>query len=303
MLKYWFQSQINIFLNLLIRINIRCSGNGGVLWKLRKAMYGLKQSPRMWQQHFASVAASLGFERLKSDSNLYFHPERRCYMLCYVDDLLIFGDKKTTEFLFSELQKQLCLRSEGVLEPGTSISFLGRCITRREDSIEMSMPTSYIDKMLEQLDMVKCRHAATPGTDALRKLIDSEELLSPEDHKLYRRIVGQLLWLSSIRQRSWFSVTRKPLNSCSPNFRNSCVWDRKVYLNQVLRLAFLDVASHVARTPLRCPCQLPTLTKCLSNLTWWNVGMRPLLEPMHFVSWLTRRNFSLQRITSCIVGS
>ena len=180
--------------------------NGGVLWKLRKAMYGLKQSPRMWQQHFASVAASLGFERLKSDSNLYFQPERRCYMLCYVDDLLIFGDKKTTEFLFSELQKQLCLRSEGVLEPGTSISFLGRCITRREDSIEMSMPTSYIDKMLEQLDMLKCRHAATPGIDALRKLIDSEELLSPEDHKLYLRIVGQLLWLSSIRPDIQFAV-------------------------------------------------------------------------------------------------
>ena len=101
----------------------------------------------------------------------------------------------------------------------------------------------------------------------------------------------------------WFSVTRKQLNSCSPNFRNSCAWDRKVYLNQVLRLVFLDVASPVARTPLSCLCQLPTLTKCLSNLTWWNVGMRPLLEPMHFVSWLTRRNFSLQRITSCIVGS
>ena len=151
----------------------------------------------MWQQHFASVAASLGLERLKSDLNLHFQPEQRCYMLRYVDDLLIFGHKKTTEFLFSELQKQLCLRSEGVLEPGTSISFLGRCITRHEDS--MSMPTSYIDRMLEQLDMLKCRHAATPGTDALRKLIDSEELLSPADQKLYRRIVGQLLWLSSIR--------------------------------------------------------------------------------------------------------
>ena len=190
--------------------------NGGVLWKLRKAMYGLKQSPRMWQQHFASVAASLGFERLKSDSNLYFHPERRCYMLCYVDDLLIFGDKKTTEFLFSELQKQLRLRSEGVLEPGTSISFLGRCITRREDSIEMSMPTSYIDKMLEQLDMLKCRHAATPGTDSLRKLIDSEELLSPEDHRLYRRIVGQLLWLSSIRPDIQFAVKELSRGLTSP---------------------------------------------------------------------------------------
>ena len=76
----------------------------------------------MWQQHFASFAASLGFERLKSDSNLNYHPERRCYMLCYVDELLIFGD-----------------------------------------SIEMSIPISYIDKMLEKLDMVKCRHAAIPG--------------------------------------------------------------------------------------------------------------------------------------------
>ena len=52
--------------------------NGGVLWKLCKAMYGLKQSPRMWQQQ----PASLGFERLKSDPNLYFQPEQRCYMLC-----------------------------------------------------------------------------------------------------------------------------------------------------------------------------------------------------------------------------
>ena len=46
------------------------------------------------------------------------------------------------------------------LEPGPSISFLGRCIARPEDSIEMSMPASYIDKMLEQLDMLTCRHVA-----------------------------------------------------------------------------------------------------------------------------------------------
>ena len=137
-------------------------------------------------------------------------------MLCYVDDLLIFGDKKTTEFLLSELQKQLCLRSEGVLEPGTSISFLGRCITRREDSIEMSKATSYIGKMLEQLDILKCRHAATPGTGSLRKLTDSEELLSPEDHRLYRRIVGQLLWLSSIRPDIQFAVKELSRGLTSP---------------------------------------------------------------------------------------
>eukprot|EP00438_Fugacium_kawagutii_P032978 Skav223888 [mRNA] locus=scaffold1226:690731:692230:- [translate_table: standard] len=137
--------------------------NGGVLWKLRKAMYGLKQSPKMGQQHFVSVATSLGFRRLKSDSNLYFHEARKVYMLCCVDDLLLVGSQGSCEFLFSELQKQLCLRQEGVLESGKSIDFLGRRITRREESIEMSMPASYIDKMLEQLDMAGCKPAATPG--------------------------------------------------------------------------------------------------------------------------------------------
>ena len=87
-----------------------------------------------------------------------------------------------------------------------SINFLGRCITRRDDSVEMSMPTSYIDKMLEQLDMVKCKPAATPGVDSLRKLIESEELLSKDERKLYRRIVGQLLWLSSIRPDIQFAT-------------------------------------------------------------------------------------------------
>ena len=63
---------------------------------------------------------------------------------------------------------------------------------------------------------MKCRHAATPGTDALRKLIDSEELLSPEDHKLYRRIVGQLLWSSSIRPDIQFAVKELSRGLTSP---------------------------------------------------------------------------------------
>ena len=69
--------------------------------------------------------------------------------------------------------------------------------------------------MLEQLDMLKCRHAATPGTYSLRKLIDSEEL-SREDHRLYRRIVGQLLWLSSIRPDIQFAVKELSRGLTSP---------------------------------------------------------------------------------------
>ena len=86
-------------------------------------MYGLKQSPNMWQ-HFLSVASSVGFSRLKSDSNFDFLEAHKVYMLCYIDDLLLFGPKGSCEFLFAELQKQLCLRQEGIHEPGKSMNQL-----------------------------------------------------------------------------------------------------------------------------------------------------------------------------------
>ncbi|CAE7422522.1 GIP [Symbiodinium sp. CCMP2456] len=135
--------------------------------------------------------ADLGFKRLiKSDPNLYFHSEFKVYLLCYVDDVLLFGAKEPCEHLFAKLQERLLLRREGMLQPGESINFLGRCITRREDAIEISMPTSYVDKILEKYDLQSCRHSPVPGNDALRKQIESEALLDAAEHRRYRRVVG-----------------------------------------------------------------------------------------------------------------
>lgn len=46
---------------------------------------------------------------MKSDSNLYFHPERKVCMMCYVDNILLL--ERMTEFLFSELQQKLILKA------------------------------------------------------------------------------------------------------------------------------------------------------------------------------------------------
>jgi hypothetical protein len=50
---------------------------GGVLWRLRKAHYGLKNSPRLWQDHFASALDRLNFMRCKTDANLYRHLDEK----------------------------------------------------------------------------------------------------------------------------------------------------------------------------------------------------------------------------------
>ena len=178
---------------------------GRTLWKLRKALYGLKHSPKLWQQHFASVMEKNNFRRMKSDPNLYVHESKKLYVLAYVDDLMFFGSCADVSTLIADLQKDLLLKVTGTLDEGNSATFLGRNLKRTSTFISVGMSPSYIDAMLELYGLTQCRHALAPGSDALRNNFDVEPL-DPEDHKRYRRAVGQLLWLSSVRPDIMYAV-------------------------------------------------------------------------------------------------
>ena len=101
--------------------------NGDCLWRLKKAMCGLRQAPKLWQEHFAEVMTSkLGFRRCKSDPNLYCHESGKLYVLAYVDDLLVVGTDEMRKDFMSRLSKEVLLKETGQLVPGTEHTFLGR---------------------------------------------------------------------------------------------------------------------------------------------------------------------------------
>ncbi|CAM8953528.1 unnamed protein product [Rhodiola kirilowii] len=58
---------------------------------LKKSLYGLKQSPRLWYKRFDSFVLSIGFVRSNYDSCLYFSSldNDPVYLLLYVDDTLL----------------------------------------------------------------------------------------------------------------------------------------------------------------------------------------------------------------------
>ncbi|CAE7220981.1 RE1 [Symbiodinium natans] len=179
--------------------------DGCTLWKLKKALYGLKHSPKLWQEHFASVMKKNGFRRVKSDPNLYVHETKQLYVLAYVDDLMFFGSKPDVELSVAELQKDLLLKMTGTLDEGQSVTFLGRELQRTNDAVLVGMNPAYIDRMLETAGLSGCKPVLAPGTDTLRKQLNVEPL-DAEAHKRYRRIVGQLLWLSSVRPDIMYAV-------------------------------------------------------------------------------------------------
>jgi len=71
-------------------------GKKELVCRLKKSLYGLKQSPRMWYQNFDTYIWGLGFTRRKAYHCVYFKLIGECviYLVLYVDDMLLIGNDK-----------------------------------------------------------------------------------------------------------------------------------------------------------------------------------------------------------------
>jgi len=81
-------------------------GQKELVYRLKKSLYGLKQSPRMWYLKFYTYIRGLGFTRSKGDHCLYSKliGDHVIYLVLYVDDILLIGNKKE---IIQELKTQL----------------------------------------------------------------------------------------------------------------------------------------------------------------------------------------------------
>jgi hypothetical protein len=69
-------------------------GKKELVCKLKKSLYGLKQSPRMWYQKFDTYILGLGFVRSRDDHCVYSKKvgNHFIYVVLYVDDMLLVGN-------------------------------------------------------------------------------------------------------------------------------------------------------------------------------------------------------------------
>jgi hypothetical protein len=75
------------------------------VYRLKKALYGLKKAPRAWYGRIDNFLMSLGFTKSIADYNLYFKVmnDELVILLLYVDDLFLIGE----ENIITECKKNL----------------------------------------------------------------------------------------------------------------------------------------------------------------------------------------------------
>src|SRR5208337_1179921 len=169
----------------------------GTIVRLLRMLYGLKQSPRKWNERLNTYLLSVGFQRSLNDPALYWRngDDGTSYILVYMDDLLILTPKGST--FLSEIKEALSKEFE-MKDLGEAKSFLGMEITRdcSKRTITLSQK-GYTENVLERFGYTKASPCRTPMVshrlEKLTKTGDPEEYNPREE--VYRSIIGSLMYL------------------------------------------------------------------------------------------------------------
>ena len=162
------------------------------VWRLKKAMYGLRTSPKLWQLHLGAVQRQQNLRQCKADRCLW--TTAGLGVLVYVDDLLLVGETTKMEEFIATLKATFTLKHVTTLSRTQDVRFLGKRLHLHEDnSISISLEPSYMLRPY-QLHGKKVKTVTTTCLE--QQPLQDREMLSPLQHSMFRTTVGQLIWAS-----------------------------------------------------------------------------------------------------------
>ncbi|KAK0577899.1 hypothetical protein LWI29_001989 [Acer saccharum] len=171
--------------------------------KLRKSLYGLKQSPRAWFDRFTKAIKKHGYSQGQADHTLFtkFSPTGQvAILIVYVDDIIVTGDyTEEMGYLKEVLAKEFEIKDLGSLK-----YFLGMEVARSKKGIVVSQ-RKYILDLLKETGMLGCKPADTPMESSYK--ISFKEDSPLVDTGRYQRLVGKLIYLSHTRPDIGFPVS------------------------------------------------------------------------------------------------
>ena len=163
-----------------------------LVYKLRKSLYGLKQSGRNWNNMLHEYLLGENFTQSLADPCVYtrYSCRNECtIIIIWVDDLIISASNEILlQSVKNSLNEKFKMKDLGVLS-----WFLGTEFNCSEGVITMSQK-QHIGKLLKKFGMTECKPKVTPMVSGQEKFPDTE---SPEltDPTLYRAIVGSLIYI------------------------------------------------------------------------------------------------------------
>ena len=175
----------------------------GKVCRLKKSLYGLKQSPRAWFERFTQAMLKYGFKQSQGDHTLFIKHSTQgkvTALVVYVDDIVLTGDDMGD---IHELKTYMAKEFE-IKDLGNLKFFLGIEVARSNQGIFISQ-RKYVLDLLQETGMLGSKACDTP-IEANQKLGDDPDG-AVVDKGRYQRLVGKLIYLSHTRPDIAFAVS------------------------------------------------------------------------------------------------
>lgn len=159
--------------------------------KLKKAIYGLKQSARAWYTQVEDCLLKLNFKRSNFEPCLFIKNEHnvKIYIALFVDDFFVFYNcQNVYEELINELVAKFKIKDLGQIKQclGMHVNVYKDCITIDQKH--------FIESILKKYNMTDCSDSNTPMEINLKL---SKNVNSNVVQKYpYQQLIGSLMYLS-----------------------------------------------------------------------------------------------------------
>lgn len=168
---------------------------------LKRSIYGLKQAPCIWYNHFAQYARKIGFRQSTSDTSLFILRQGKdiAYLLLYVDDIVLTASATSLlKHIINSLSSEFNMTDMGELH-----HFLGIAVSRDSTGLFLQQQ-NYAADILHGANMTNCNPCNT-RVDTKSKLA-AEAGKPVADPTLYRSLAGALQYLTFTRPDISFAV-------------------------------------------------------------------------------------------------
>ena len=175
-----------------------------LVYKLKKSLYGLKQSGRNWNTVLHTYLISQDFIQSLSDPCVYTKhvDDSMCIIVVWVDDIII----ATSNDIYMSSVKIALKEKFKMKDLGKIEIFLGIEFSHENNIITMSQ-SKYLTRLLDRFGMSDCKPKFSPCDPNMNKIC--AESSEPANPRLYREIVGGLIYaMIATRPDLSFAVTK-----------------------------------------------------------------------------------------------
>ncbi|GJV89252.1 ribonuclease H-like domain, reverse transcriptase, RNA-dependent DNA polymerase [Tanacetum coccineum] len=175
--------------------------DNGKVYRLIKALYGLRQAPRAWNIKLDNTLKSLDFKKCALEQAIYTRTERESILLVgvYVDDLIITGTPKREIDKFKDQMKEIFEMSD----LGLLAYYLGIEVTQSGGDISIKQ-SAYARKILKEAGMLESNETIIPMDPGTRLMKTAEGTMVNSTE--YRSLIGCLRYLLHTRPDLSYSV-------------------------------------------------------------------------------------------------